>query len=88
MGVAPSGSLGYSAANSRSASTLIRSPASRSSSAKPGPWRGMSSSITLRMRQATGLRSLAKASQPRRNASSGIEPPPANGSTTKGDSCG
>ena len=32
----------------------------------------MSSSITLRIRQATGLRSLAKASQPSRRASNGI----------------
>ena len=44
----------------------------------------MSSSITLRMRQATGLRSLAKASQPSLRASSGMEPPPAKGSTTRG----
>ena len=33
---------------------------------------------------ATGLRSLAKASAPMRSASTGIEPPPANGSTTSG----
>ena len=46
----------------------------------------MSSSITLRIRHATGLRSLANASQPRRSASRGIEPPPANGSTTSGGS--
>ena len=32
----------------------------------------------------TGLRSLAKASAPTRKASSGMEPPPANGSTTSG----
>jgi hypothetical protein len=30
------------------------------------------------MRQATGFKSLANASQPSRNASNGIEPPPAN----------
>lgn len=35
--------------------------------------------------QATGFRSLANASHPTRNASRGIEPPPANGSTTTGD---
>ena len=46
----------------------------------------MSSSITLRIKQATGFRSLANASQPTRNASNGMEPPPANGSTTKGGS--
>ncbi|MDD5025073.1 MAG: hypothetical protein WC406_06885 [Methanoregula sp.] len=33
---------------------------------------------------ATGLRSLAYASAPTRSASSGIDPPPANGSTTSG----
>ena len=38
------------------------------------------------MRQATGLRSLANVSQPMRSASRGIEPPPANGSTTSGGS--
>ena len=40
------------------------------------------------MRQATGFRSLAKASHPSRSASSGIDPPPAKGSTTKGVSSG
>ena len=35
-------------------------------------------------RYATGLRSRATASQPRRRASSGIEPPPAKGSSTRG----
>lgn len=38
------------------------------------------------MRQATGLRSLAKASQPSLSASSGIDPPPAKGSTISGGS--
>ena len=46
----------------------------------------MSSSITFRIRHATGFRSDANASHPSRNASSGIEPPPANGSTTSGAS--
>ena len=44
----------------------------------------MYSSTTLLSSTATGLRSLAKASAPTRSASSGIEPPPANGSTTSG----
>ena len=38
--------------------------------------------------QATGFRSLAKASQPSRSASIGMEPPPANGSTASGGSSG
>ena len=88
MGVAPSGSFGYRSASSSSALALISAPTRRSSLAKPGPWRGMSSNMTLRMRQATGLRSLAKASQPSRSASSGMEPPPAKGSTTRGVSSG
>jgi hypothetical protein len=48
----------------------------------------MSSSSTFRIRHATGFRSLANASQPTRNASSGIEPPPAKGSTTSGGPSG
>ena len=44
----------------------------------------MYSSTTLFKSTATGLRSEAKASAPTRRASSGIEPPPANGSTTNG----
>src|SRR6266404_1689690 len=44
----------------------------------------MYSSTTLLSSQATGFRSLAKASAPVRSASSGIAPPPANGSTTRG----
>jgi hypothetical protein len=36
------------------------------------------------MNQATGLMSIAVTSQPRRMASSGIAPPPANGSSTFG----
>lgn len=51
-------------ASSFSASCLIFAPTQRSSSASSGPCRGMSSSITLRIRQATGFRSLAKVSQP------------------------
>ena len=48
------------------------------------PYLGMYSSKTLLSSTATGFRSLAKASAPTRSASSGIEPPPANGSTTSG----
>ncbi len=88
MGVAPSGSFGYRSASSVSAVALISAPTRRSSSARPGPCLGMSSSMNLRTRQATGLRSLAKASQPSRSASKGIEPPPAKGSTTSGVSSG
>src|SRR5437764_1121305 len=44
----------------------------------------MYSSTTLFSSTATGLRSLANASAPTRSASSAIEPPPANGSTTNG----
>ena len=84
MGVAPSGSLGYRSASSFSAWALMSAPAFRSSSARPGPCLGMSSSITLRIRQATGFRSLAKASQPSLRASRGMDPPPAKGSTTRG----
>src|SRR5260221_9563457 len=40
--------------------------------------------MALLIRTATGFRSLACASKPRRCASSGIEPPPANGSNTGG----
>ena len=86
MGVAPSGSVGYRSTRSFLACCLISAPTRRRSSASVGPWRGMSSSITFRIRQATGLRSLANASHPSRSASSGIEPPPANGSTTSGGS--
>ena len=38
----------------------------------------------LRMNHATGLMSPAVVSQPSRIASSGIAPPPANGSSTRG----
>lgn len=68
------------------ASCFIRAPTRRSSSARPGPWRGMSSSIVLRIKHATGFKSLANASQPNRSASSGIDAPPAKGSTTSGGS--
>ncbi len=44
----------------------------------------MYSRTTLLSSTGTGLRSLAKASAPTRKASSGIAPPPANGSTTNG----
>src|SRR5690242_10637404 len=44
----------------------------------------MYSRTTLLSSHATGFRSLAKASAPIRSASSGIAPPPANGSTTRG----
>ena len=40
------------------------------------------------MRHATGLRSPAKASHPKRSAYKGIEPPPAKGPTTKSASPG
>ena len=40
--------------------------------------------MVFRIKHATGLRSLANASQLKRIASSGIDPPPANGSTTNG----
>ena len=42
------------------------------------------SRVHLRMNQATGLMSMAVASHPSRIASSGIAPPPANGSSTLG----
>ena len=42
------------------------------------------SSVHLRMNHATGLTSTAVASHPRRIASSGMAPPPANGSITRG----
>ena len=62
----------------------MSAPTLRNSSANVGPECGISSSIVFRIRHATGLRSLANASHPSRNASKGIDPPPANGSTTKG----
>ena len=86
IGTAPSASDGYRSASSHAAWSRIAAPALRNSSASAGPRRGTSSSITFRIRHDTGFRSLANASQPRRNASSGIEPPPANGSTTSGAS--
>ena len=51
---------------------LDLAPSVRSFSASPAPWHGMSSSITLRIKHATRLRSLANASQPSRNASRGF----------------
>ena len=63
---------------------LAADPAQFPGQLRPVAWDVLS--ITFRIRQTTGLRSLASASQPSRSVSNGIEPPPANGSTTRGDS--
>ena len=76
--------MGYTSANSFSASCLTLAPHSRTSSASRWPYFGIYSRVTLLSSTAIGLRSLAKASAPTRSASSGMEPPPAKGSTTSG----
>ena len=62
----------------------MSSPLLRTSSARRCPYFGTYSSITLLSRTATGFRSVANASAPIRKASTGMAPPPANGSTTSG----
>ncbi len=52
------------------------------------PYRGMYSTVTLFNKAGIGLRSLLKESAPSRRASSGMDPPPENGSTMTGGSSG